>query len=65
MSLNDHIQSVILSNLKEPNERRIGVEIECFFYDAKLNRIPVNKTDHFSSMDFIEEINELVHFLIL
>ena len=59
MSLNDHIQSVILSNLKEPNERRIGVEIECFFYDAKLNRIPVNKTDHFSSMDFIEEINEL------
>ncbi len=59
MSLNDHIQSVILSNLTDPKKRRIGVEIECFFYDAKLNRIPVNKTDQFSAMDFIKEINEL------
>ncbi|MBL7012860.1 MAG: hypothetical protein ISR83_00430 [Candidatus Marinimicrobia bacterium] len=59
MSLNERIQSVILSNLTDPENRRIGVEIECFFYDANLKRIPVNKTDRFSAMDFIEEINEL------
>ncbi|MBT3299950.1 MAG: hypothetical protein HN657_05685 [Candidatus Marinimicrobia bacterium] len=56
MNLNQHIQSAILSNLTEPSNRRIGVELECFFYDAECNRIPVNPTNQFSATDFLKEI---------
>jgi len=59
MSLTERIESVILSNLKTPEERRIGIEHESFFYDKNMRRIPVNPADDFSATDFLNELLKL------
>jgi len=59
MNLTEHIESVILSNLHSADERKIGVECECFFYDKKQRRIPANLGDSFSSTDLLNELINL------
>ncbi len=56
MNLTERIESVILSNLQPPEERKIGIECECYFYDSDLRRIPTNPTNRFSSTDMLNEM---------
>ncbi len=56
MNLTERIESVILSNLQPSEERKIGIECECFFYDRNLRRIPVNPADRFSAIDLLNEM---------
>ncbi len=56
MNLTERIESVILSNLQPSEERKIGIECECFFYDSNQQRIPVNPTDKFSATDLLNEM---------
>jgi len=59
MNLTERIESIILSNLQPVEERKIGVECECFFYDKFQRRIPVNPGDRFSSTDLLNELMDL------
>ena len=59
MNLTERIESTILSNLQPAEERKIGVECECFFYDKDQRRIPVNPGDRFSSTDLLNELMDL------
>ena len=59
MNLTERIESVILSNLQSHDERRIGIECECYFYDSNLRRISTNPTNSFSSTDMLNEMISL------
>ena len=59
MNLTERIESVILSNLQPHDERKIGIECECYFYDSNLRRIPTNPTNSFSSTDMLNEMISL------
>ena len=59
MNLTERIESVILSNLQLPEERKIGIECECCFYNSDLQRIPTNLSDKFSSTDLMNELVDL------
>ena len=59
MNLTERIESVILSNLQPHDERKIGIECECYFYDSNLRRIPTNPTNSFSSTDMLKEMISL------
>jgi len=59
MNLTERIESVILSNLQPPEQRKIGVECECFFYDKNLTRIPVNSAESYSATDLLKEMISL------
>ena len=59
MNLTERIESVILSNLQPSDERKIGIECECFFYDSDQRRIPVNSSDRFSATNLLNEMVEL------
>lgn len=59
MTIKQKIEEVILSNIVNPNERKVGLELECFFYDSSLNRIPVNKTNAYSASDFLIDVEKL------
>ena len=56
MNLTEKIESFIYSNIVPENQRKIGVEIEGFYYDNKLNRIPVNPSDEYSAIDLFNDI---------
>lgn len=56
MNLTERIESVILSNLQPSEERKIGIECECFFYDSEKQRIPVNPSNRFSATDLLNEM---------
>lgn len=58
MTIHEHIKEFILSNRVDPEKRRIGVELECIFYDRDFKRIPVNPCDRFSATDALEELNK-------
>ncbi|MEC9475078.1 MAG: glutamate-cysteine ligase family protein [Candidatus Neomarinimicrobiota bacterium] len=59
MNLSDKIKSMILSKTVSEKERKIGVEIESFYYNhGSLNRIPVNKKDQYSASDLLFDINQ-------
>ncbi len=59
MNLTERIESIILSNLQPPDQRKIGVEWESFFYDKNLTRIPVKSAENYSSTDFFNEMINL------
>lgn len=54
--LKDKIQKVILSNLRTPSKRRVGVEVETIFYDENLCRIPVNLGQTYSASDLMKDL---------
>jgi glutamate--cysteine ligase len=56
VTINNHIKKYILSNLVEEKSRKIGIELECIFYDGNLNRIPVNPCNQFSATDLLNAI---------
>jgi len=56
VNLTDRIANFILSQTVAPAERRLGVEIECIFYNQAFRRLPVNPTDSFSATDFLQRV---------
>ena len=59
MKLNEKIKKHILSNTLSRSERKIGIEVECFIYKNNFNRIPVNKSEEYSAIDLLNEINNI------
>ena len=60
MSVHNKVKSYILSNSVGYNVRRkIGIEVECFVFDEKYNRIPVNKGSTYSASNLLEELNSI------
>ena len=60
MTIHDKIKKLILSNIKKPNERTIGIEIENIIYNNKNERLPVNPGNHFSCFDLLQNLNDLI-----
>ena len=59
MELNEKIKEYILSKSVLESERRIGIEVECFIYKKNYSRIPVNKSNEYSAVDLINELNNI------
>ncbi len=60
MNIHKEIKSKILSATTKAEERKIGVEIESFYYsDIKLSRIPVNDIGQYSASDLLNNIEYL------
>ena len=58
MNLTKRIESFILSKNTRPEKRKIGVEVECMFYNKNMRRLPVNLCDEFSSTALLEIMKE-------
>ena len=59
-TIHSEIKSFILSNFRNPNQRKVGLEIENIIYDNNNNRLPVNQGPCFSSYDLLKELNSAV-----
>ena len=60
MNLFDKIKSMILSKTVNEKERKLGVEIESFYYNqGSLTRIPVNKKGQYSATDLLTDLNKV------
>jgi glutamate--cysteine ligase len=59
MSITERIESVILSNLRPPEQRRIGIEVECLFYNERGRRLPVNPGREYSATDLLHDLETL------
>ena len=57
--IKNKILEVILSNLVPPSERKIGVEVETFFYNKYFSRIPVNKGREYSAENLMKDLSSL------
>ena len=59
MSVFKKVKSEILSNSCKDNKRKIGVEIESFYYNDKDSlRLPVNSENQYSAADLLNDINK-------
>ena len=58
MNLVENIKAEILSHTVSEKQRKIGLEVEGFYYDRYFNRLPVNPTNQYSSTDLFQEILE-------
>ena len=59
MKLNKKIKSNILSKIVGLDERKIGIEVECFIYNKNYKRIPVNQSNEYSAIDLLQELNTI------
>ena len=59
MILNKKIKSNILSKTVGLDERKIGIEVECFIYNKNYKRIPVNQSNEYSATDLLQELNSV------
>ena len=57
MSVKEHLKSYILSKSISSEERKLGIEVECFIFDKNNNRIAVNRGSSFSASDLLKELN--------
>ena len=57
MKLNEKIKQDILSKSVQCGERRVGIEVECFIYKKNFSRIPVNRSNEYSAIDLLNELN--------
>ena len=58
MLLNKKIKSNILSKTIDVDDRKIGLEVECFIYNKDFKRIPVNQSSEYSASDLLSELNK-------
>ncbi len=58
MTLNKKIKSHILSKTVSLDKRKIGIEVECFIYTKDCKRISVNKSNEYSAIDLLQELNK-------
>ena len=59
MSFKEQLKSYILSKNISNEERKLGIEVECFIFDKNDNRIPVNSGSSFSAFDLLKELESL------
>ena len=59
MSFKEQLKSYILSKNISNEERKLGIEVECFIFDKNDNRIPVNNGSSFSAFDLLKELESL------
>jgi len=59
VELNEKIKEHILSKCVLKSERRIGIEVECFIYKKNFSRIPVNRSEEYSAIDLLNELNNI------
>ena len=58
MSIFETVKSKILSRTVDSEKRKVGIEIESFYYqDQDLLRIPVNSENQYSALDLLNDIN--------
>ena len=62
MILNKKIKSNILSKTIGVDERKVGIEIECFIYTKDYKRIPVNQSNKYSAIDLLKELNSASNY---
>ncbi len=58
MEIKKKIKEFILKEIVQEKNKKIGIEIESFYTDNKLNRISVNRKKEYSALEFIDEIKE-------
>ena len=58
MNLVENIKAEILSHTVSEKQRKIGLEVEGFYYDRDFNRLPVNLTNQYSATDLFQDILE-------
>ena len=56
MNLVENIKAEILSHTVSEKQRKIGLEVEGFYYDRDFNRLPVNPTNQYSATDLFQEV---------
>jgi glutamate--cysteine ligase len=56
LSVKEQLKSYILSKNISNEERKLGIEVECFIFDKNDNRIPVNKGSSFSASELLKEL---------
>ena len=61
MLLNKKIKSNILSKTVDEDDRKIGIEVECFIYNKDFKRIPVNQASEYSASDLLSELNKNIN----
>ena len=60
MNITEQVKSKILSMCDDLKTRRIGVEIESFYYDSnELLRLPVNDVNKYSASDLLDDITHV------
>ena len=57
MTLQDKIQSIILSKKTDLGKRKFGIEEEIILHTLDNKRLPVNRGEIFSCYDFVEILN--------
>ena len=58
MNLPDKIKSEILSRIVPINQRKVGLEIEGFYYDSTFRRLPVNPSKYYSASNLFDDIQK-------
>ncbi len=60
MNLSEQIKSMILSGIVEEQHRKIGVEIESFYYEkGDLSRLALENKNKYSAIDLLYDINKI------
>ncbi|SVB22558.1 uncharacterized protein METZ01_LOCUS175412, partial [marine metagenome] len=59
VKMNKKIKSHILSQTVDKNNRKIGIEVECFVYTKNIKRIPVNPSNNYSAINLLHELNNV------
>ena len=60
MNLSEKIKSMILSGIVEEQHRKIGVEIESFYYEkGDLSRLALENKNKYSAIDLLSDINKI------
>ena len=50
MNLNKYIKSHILSKLVKEEDRKVGIEVECFIYTKNYKRLNVNSLNEYEDI---------------
>ena len=58
MQINTEIKEFILKEIVQEKNKKIGIEIETFYTDNKLNRISVSPNKKYSALKFFDEIKK-------
>lgn len=64
MLLNKKIKSNILSKTVGPDDRKIGLEVECFIYNKDFKRIPVNQSSDIAIQGLKRTENDEIKYFL-
>ena len=56
MNLNKYIKSHILSKLVKEQDRKVGIEVECFIYTKNYKRLNVNSLNEYYAINLFKEL---------